>query len=437
MIKVANGGSKACLSPSLSKVKARNAPDLEQCVREGAGEGGGLKIAPGGNGAVCERKPKEQMVLDGEDSKLALKKVEKKLSSLTGKAILDFGMIKDGDRVLVGLSGGKDSLSLLHVLMLLQKRAPIKFDIGACTVDPQAPEYDPRPLTSYLASIGIPYFYESQGIMQQAACSMEKKSICSFCSRMKRGVLYTVCKREGYSVLALGQHLDDQAESFLMSAFHNGQLRTMKCNYRAKDHDVRVIRPLNYVRETLTRSYALLKRLPVIDENCPGCFEQPKERARVKVLLASQEQMFPDLYGRLLRAMMPLMAAGCADPECPAVRELRGTRKAGEVSVMMMALAGELKSGGGGATVVGGGGKKAGVRRQKVNGGGVVKEEDSRLDEAVQEEVVRGGGSGGHRDWSQGGVMKGGGQGGWAAIAFGFAAGVMIGVGAAGLILRR
>jgi len=98
-----------------------------------------------------------------------------------------------------------------------------------------------------------------------------------------------------------------------MSCFHNGQLRTMKCHYRAKEHNVRIIRPLNYVRETLTRQYAILKGLPVIDENCPGCFEQPKERARIKVLLASQEQVFPDLYGRLLRAMMPLMAAECVD----------------------------------------------------------------------------------------------------------------------------
>jgi tRNA(Ile)-lysidine synthase TilS/MesJ len=104
-----------------------------------------------------------------------------------------------------------------------------------------------------------------------------------------------------------------QAESLLMSCFHNGQLRTMKCHYRAKEHEVRIIRPLNYVRETLTRQYAILKGLPVIDENCPGCFEQPKERARIKVLLASQEQVFPDLYGRLLRAMMPLMAAECVD----------------------------------------------------------------------------------------------------------------------------
>ncbi len=101
-------------------------------------------------------------------------------------------------------------------------------------------------------------------------------SICSFCSRMKRGILYTVCKREGYSVLALGQHLDDQAESLLMSAFHNGQLRTMKAHYRAKDHDVRVARPLTYAREALTREYAEAAGLPVITDNCPGCFEAPK-----------------------------------------------------------------------------------------------------------------------------------------------------------------
>eukprot|EP00961_Rhodomonas_salina_P054017 725391-Rhodomonas_salina.1 len=191
-------------------------------------------------------------------------------------------MIKDGDRVLVGLSGGKDSLSLLHILLALKRKAPIHFEVGACTVDPQTPEYNPSILKEYLKTLGVPYFYESQGIIEQATCSMDEKkaSICSFCSRMKRGILYTVCKRENYSVLALGQHLDDQAESLLMSAFHNGQLRTMKAHYRAREHNVRIVRPLNYAREAMTREYAEAAGLPVITDNCPGCFEAPKVKTR-------------------------------------------------------------------------------------------------------------------------------------------------------------
>jgi len=141
------------------------------------------------------------------------------------------------------------------------------------------------------------------------SCTDQKKmSICSYCSRMKRGILYGTCRREGYNVLAMGQHLDDLAESFLMSAFHNGCLRTMKANYHAEAGDIRIIRPLCYVRERLTREYADLHDLPIIEENCPACFEAPKERARVKVVLAEQEHAHPALFSSLLRAMKPLMA---------------------------------------------------------------------------------------------------------------------------------
>eukprot|EP00960_Hanusia_phi_P031501 749326-Hanusia_phi.AAC.1 len=147
---------------------------------------------------------------------------------------------------------------------------------------------------------------------------------------MKRGVLYSVCEREGFNVLALGQHLDDQAESFLMSAFHNGQLRTMKANYVAREHAVRIVRPLTYVREQLTREFAMARKLPVINENCPGCFEAPQERARIKMVLAAQEQIFPDLYGKLGKSLLPLMAAECADPCAPVVKELQGSKHAAE-----------------------------------------------------------------------------------------------------------
>ena len=304
-----------------------------------AGQPAGGRELGADSPAACPLKPK-QVVEQQEDSAARKKradKAQKKLMNLVGKAILDFGMIKDGDRVLVGLSGGKDSLSLLHVLMALQRKAPIRFDIGACTVDPQTPEYDPSVLKVYLKQLGVPYFYQSHGIIEQASCSLEKNSICSFCARMKRGILYSTCKREGYGVLALGQHLDDQAESLLMSAFHNGQLRTMKANYTAQEHGVRVIRPLNYCREHLTRDFAFARALPVITENCPGCFEAPKERARIKMVLAQQEQIFPDLYSKLLKAMMPLMAADCADPHAAAVQGLQNSKHAAERAMMSRA----------------------------------------------------------------------------------------------------
>ncbi|XP_065345604.1 uncharacterized protein LOC135943120 isoform X2 [Cloeon dipterum] len=232
----------------------------------------------------------------------------------TVEAIREFGMIKQGDKVLVCLSGGKDSLSLLHTIHQYQFYARSKnmdFEFGAVTVDPQTSSYDPRPLIPYLESLGVPYFYEEQRILDKATDLKEKdacKSICSFCSRMKRGRIYAAARREGYNVLALGQHLDDLSESFLMSAFHNGRLRTMKAHYNVKEKDLRVIRPFVFVREKNLRQFAESKNLPVIKENCPACFEAPKERHRTKQLLAQQEILFPRLIWSLRSAMMPLMS---------------------------------------------------------------------------------------------------------------------------------
>lgn len=118
-----------------------------------------------------------------------------------------------------------------------------------------------------------------------------------------------MARREGYNVLALGQHLDDLAESFFMSAFHNGALRTMKANYVNSAGDVRIIRPFVYVREGATRQFAKEAGLPIIPENCPACFESPKERYRVKTLLAQLEHQNTDLFSKLLRAMKPLLQA--------------------------------------------------------------------------------------------------------------------------------
>ncbi|XP_063605849.1 uncharacterized protein LOC134780859 [Penaeus indicus] len=235
----------------------------------------------------------------------------KNIFNPTVEVLQQFNMIQDGDRVLVCLSGGKDSLSLLHVLKQYQYYAGargIKFNLGAVTVDPMSASYDPRPLIPYLASLGVPYFFEQQDILQQAAQLESLNSICSFCSRMKRGRIYAAARREGYNVLAFGQHLDDLAESFIMSIFHNGRLRTMKAHYTVKEGDLRVIRPFVHVREKDLRRFAETKKLPIIPENCPACFEAPKERHRVKQMLAQQEVLFPGLYWSLRTALQPVMA---------------------------------------------------------------------------------------------------------------------------------
>jgi tRNA(Ile)-lysidine synthase TilS/MesJ len=223
-----------------------------------------------------------------------------------GKALVEHGMIREGDRILLGVSGGKDSLSLLHCLRHFQRHAPVKFELGAITVDPQVEDFDPSALKPYLAELGIPYFYERQPIEEQARRQLRNDSFCSFCSRMKRGIMYTTCRREGYNVLALAQHLDDLAESFLMSAFHGGQLRTMKAHYTNRDGDVRIIRPMIYVRERQTADYAAAAGLPVIPDSCPACFAKPTERARMKALLAQEETHNKTLFKSLQRALAPL-----------------------------------------------------------------------------------------------------------------------------------
>jgi len=235
-------------------------------------------------------------------------KPPKRLMRHVGRAIADFKMINEDDRILLGVSGGKDSLSLLLILHHLSHYAPVKFHLGAITVDPMIEGFDPSPLKNYLAELGIPYFYQQQAIMEQAEDSMDGDSFCSFCSRMKRGILYTTARKEGYNVLALAQHLDDLAESFLMSAFHNGKLQTMKANYSIQAGDIRVIRPLVYARETLTTAYAEAAQLPVIPDSCPACFSMPTQRDHMKQLLAQEEKQNPSLFSSLLKTLKPLMS---------------------------------------------------------------------------------------------------------------------------------
>ncbi|KAA3677190.1 uncharacterized protein DEA37_0001238 [Paragonimus westermani] len=248
----------------------------------------------------------------------------KDMYKLVLQAIRQFDMIHPGDRVLVCLSGGKDSLSLLHCLRQYQctfrrnrhdSNQVVGFDLAAVTVDPGTPAYDPSPLIPYLTDLDVPYFFERQGIIHQATnLPYEVSSICSFCSRMKRGRIYACARRNRYNVIALGQHLDDIAESFVMSCFHNGVLLTMKANYTIRQGDLRVIRPLAFVREQQTRKFADTAKLPIIPENCPACFEAPKERFRVKRMLAEQELLFPRLFSNLVTTMMPLIGESSTRP---------------------------------------------------------------------------------------------------------------------------
>jgi tRNA 2-thiocytidine biosynthesis protein TtcA len=236
--------------------------------------------------------------------------IPKTIRYLTGCAIGDYDMIHEGDRILIGLSGGKDSISLVHVLLQKRAVAPVKFEIGAITVDPQMQGFDPSPLKEYMRKLGVPLLFISQPIVEDARMKMEEgHTLCSYCSRMKRGIMYSTARREGYTVLALGHHLDDLAESFFMSVFQNGSLHTIKAHYRNKEGDIRIIRPLIYVREQQIRDFAHQSGFPIISSRCgedSPHFRTPTQRRHIKQLLAQEEENNPSLFHSLLAAIKPL-----------------------------------------------------------------------------------------------------------------------------------
>ena len=234
-------------------------------------------------------------------------KLPKLLVKPVGRAINDFSMIKDGDRILLAVSGGKDSLSLFHILRHFKRHAPINFDLGIVTIDPEVEGFEPQALDSYFQKFDTPYFFEEFPIMEQAKESMKGDSYCSFCARIKRGLMYQVARREKYNVLALGQHLDDLAESLMMSMCHNGKIQTMKAHYINDAKDVRIIRPLVYVRERQLVDFAKNANLPIIVDSCPACFTMPTEREHFKQWLLSEEKRTPNLYKNLLSSMKPML----------------------------------------------------------------------------------------------------------------------------------
>ena len=240
-------------------------------------------------------------------------KPSKTLARPAGRAIADFSMIRAGDRILLGLSGGKDSLSLLHILHYLQQRAPVQFDLAAMTVDPMAGDFDPSPMIPYLDGLGVEYHYLRKPIMDLAKEHMGRNSYCAFCSRLRRGFMYQTAREHGFNVIALAQHLDDLAESFMMSAFHGGKLKTMKAHYVNDNGDLRIIRPLVYVREWQTHDFAYNNGLPVIADSCPACFSKPTQRQHMKTLLAAEEMQNKLLFKSLLATLRPLMREGLPD----------------------------------------------------------------------------------------------------------------------------
>ncbi|AXX87191.1 tRNA 2-thiocytidine biosynthesis TtcA family protein [Malaciobacter marinus] len=225
--------------------------------------------------------------------------LSKKISKLVGKTNAEYGLIKEGDKVLVGFSGGKDSTTLLHALKHLQRVAPFKFEFKAVTVTYGMGEQI-QFLSDHCKKYEIEHEIVDTEIFEIAGEKIRKNSsFCSFFSRMRRGYLYTTAQEQGYNKLALGHHLDDAMESFFMNFLYNGALRSMPPIYQA-ENGLEVIRPLIFCRERQLRAFAQSNEISVIgDEACPAMrfdIKMPHAREKTKKLLEQMEEENPQMF---------------------------------------------------------------------------------------------------------------------------------------------
>ncbi len=226
--------------------------------------------------------------IDFENAKLA-----KRLRRLVGQAIADFSMIEAGDKVMVCLSGGKDSYAMLDVLLALREKSPVPFDLVAMNLDQRHPGFPEHVLPEYLAARGVPYRIEVQDTHSVVKRVIpEGKTMCSLCSRLRRGVLYRVAGELGATKIALGHHKGDILETFFLNLFFNGQLKTMPPKLSSDDGRHIVIRPLAYVEERDLEAYAELKAFPIIPCDLCGSQEQ-LQRKQVKAMLDDWERTHP------------------------------------------------------------------------------------------------------------------------------------------------
>ena len=235
---------------------------------------------------------------DFESDKLA-----KRLRRLTGQAIADFSMIEAGDKVMVCLSGGKDSYAMLDLLMRLREKAPVPFELVAVNLDQRHPGFPEHVLPEYLTSIGVPFHIEVQDTYSTVKRVIpEGKTMCSLCSRLRRGVLYRVAGELGATKIALGHHRDDVMETFFLNLFFAGQLKAMPPKLCSDDGKHVVIRPLAYVEECDLEAYAELRKFPIIPCDLCGSQEQ-LQRKQVKAMLREWERQHPGRVDTIFNAL--------------------------------------------------------------------------------------------------------------------------------------
>ena len=242
-------------------------------------------------------------------------KLAKRLRHQVGKAIADFGMIEDGDKVMVCLSGGKDSYAMLDVLLQLQKKAPVQFSITAVNLDQKQPDFPEHVLPEYLKSIGVDFHIIEQDTYSVVSRVIpEGKTMCSLCSRMRRGSLYTYAEANGFTKIALGHHRDDLVATFFLNLFHHAKLSGMPPKLLSDDGRHVVIRPLAYVRESDIVEYAAARQFPIIPCNLCGSQEN-LQRKQVGLMMKQWERESPGRIETISRALGDIRPSQLSDPK--------------------------------------------------------------------------------------------------------------------------
>lgn len=243
------------------------------------------------------------------------KRLQKKLQRETGRAIADFRMIEEGDRILVCLSGGKDSYTMLDMLMVLRHRAPVNFELVAVNLDQKQPGFPEHVLPDYMAGLNVPFRVlekDTYSIVKEKI--PEGKTACGLCSRLRRGILYNFAEEQGCTKIALGHHRDDILETMMLNMFHGGTLKAMPPKLFSDDGRNTVIRPLAYCREKDIARFAELREFPIIPCNLCGSQEN-LQREMVKDMLNDWDHRFPGRIENMFRALQNVAPSHLADPK--------------------------------------------------------------------------------------------------------------------------
>jgi tRNA 2-thiocytidine biosynthesis protein TtcA len=240
-------------------------------------------------------------------------KLVKRLRHQVGQAIADFNMIEDGDKVMVCLSGGKDSYALLDMLIELRRKAPVNFELVAVHLDQKQPDYPPEVLPNYLATLDIPHVILEQDTYSVVARVVPAgKTMCGLCSRLRRGALYRYAEDNGFTRIALGHHRDDIVETLFLNMFHGSKISAMPPKLLSDDGKHVVIRPLAYVAEQDLIDYATLRGFPIIPCNLCGS-QETLQRKVIKDMLAGWERAQPGRIDNIFRSMMNIRPSQLAD----------------------------------------------------------------------------------------------------------------------------